>query len=201
MKTLNKLTSVQAFALGLAAAFVAASLHLVPAAYAQAVEVSATKNGVDFTPLANQIIGISVAVLTVLAGWIAKAGVGFLASKTKMHDTQIEELLAARVNDALLRGIDFAESWAKSQVADPNSQIKHVRIDNFFVEQAVKYAVNHIPQTLNHFGLTEVDVTRMVTARLNGIMGIPVTDGGAVPHVATQLTDGDGGGSVVTQTS
>jgi hypothetical protein len=145
--------------------------------------------GVDFSPLAMQVITIASLALTAIAGWLAKFAVGWLASKTRINDSEAERLLADRVGDILNKSVDYAESWAKAQVADPVSPLKHVQIDNFFVAQATKYAMNSMPDLIKYFGLTENRINDMVRARLAPIMGDPKADSGSVPHV---LSDGNG---------
>jgi hypothetical protein len=142
--------------------------------------------GVDFTPFAEQVIAVAVAVLTIMAGIVSKFAISKMASATKMQDSQFEALLADRVNDILLKSIDFAESWSKAQVADANSPLKNVEINNFFVEQAVKYAMRSMPDLIAYFKLTPDRLENMVRSRLNGVMGTPKADSGHVPHVLAE---------------
>src|SRR5882672_2603298 len=134
--------------------------------------------GVDFGPLATNTIAVSVMVLTVGAGVVARFLIGFLSSKAGLHDTQAQALLADRVNDILHRAVDYAEAWAKTQVADPNSQIHHVQIDNFFMAQAVRFAMSAMPDLIKTFGLTEARIEAMILARLNPIMPVPAANSG-----------------------
>lgn len=139
-----------------------------------------SSGGVDLSPLANNVIAVAVAVLTVAAGVVSKFAVGFLASKTKMTDTAFEKMMADRVSDILLRAIDYAEIWAKTQVADPNSSIRDVRVDNLFVRVAVDYAVKSMPDLIKYFGLTRERIEDMIKSRLNTYVVTPPVDSGKV---------------------
>lgn len=56
--------------------------------------VVAAKEGVDFSPLANNVITAAVAALTVAAGIVSKFAVSFLSSKIRLSDSEFEEGLA-----------------------------------------------------------------------------------------------------------
>ena len=135
---------------------------------------------VDFTPLANNAITFIATVLTIAVGILTKFGVSFLASKTKIHDTAFESMMADRVNDILLKAIDYGEAWAKAEVANPNSPIKKVEFNNFIVEQMVKYAMTSMPDLIKFFNLTEERIRAMIMSRLNGYMVAPKADGSTV---------------------
>lgn len=174
------------FMLWFTCAFVMAfALFMLPIApaLAQNLDASPPVNVVDFSPLANQIIAVAVAVLTVLAGVVSRYGVAWFAAKTKMQDAQMEALLAERVSDILGRSIDYAEMWMKKEVADPDSQIKQVRIDNFFVKEAAKYAMRSMPDLIKYFNLTQERIEELIKSRLNGITVTPVADSREVTTV------------------
>jgi hypothetical protein len=140
----------------------------------------AVQAAIDFTPWAMQGIDILAVVLTVGAGIVAKFAVSFLASKTKLSDTQFEALAADRVNDILVKSIDAGEAWMKAQVADPNSPIKRVEVNNFLLEQIVRIAQTSMPDLIKFFGLTEDRLRTMILSRLNGYMAVPAADSGKV---------------------
>ncbi len=140
--------------------------------------ITAVQAGVDLTPVANNAITIIFSILTVVAGVVSKFAIGFLASKTKMSDTAFEALLADRMNDILQRSIDYAEAWSKQQVADPNSPLKNIQVNNFFVETALRYVLGSAPDIISYFGLTEDRIKQMILSRLNGYMAVPVADSG-----------------------
>ena len=156
---------------------------LVPAAVQAAPVVM--QAAIDFTPWALQGIDILAVVLTVGAGIVAKFAVGFLASKTKLSDSQFEALAADRVNDILHKAIEAGEAWMKAQVADPNSPIKRVEVNNFLLEQIVRIAQGSMPDLIKFFGLTEDRLRTMIMSRLNGYMGVPTPDSGKVGLVTS----------------
>lgn len=88
------------------------------------------------------------------------------------------------MNDILLRAIDHAEMWAKSQVADPNSAIRDVRVDNMFLRVGVEYAMRSAPSIIQHFGLTPDRIEAMLKARLNAYVVPPVADSGKIVSVS-----------------
>jgi len=135
---------------------------------------------VDFTPLASQVIAAVTVVLGVAASVLTKFAVSWISSKTKINDSALEKLMADRVDDVLHRAIDYATAWAKIQVADNNSPLKHVQIDNFFLRQAVDYAVRSMPDLIKYFNLTEARIADMIRSRLNVHMEVPKADSGIV---------------------
>jgi hypothetical protein len=149
--------------------------------YAQSIDT--VPFAVDFTPLAEQVLSVAVLVVTVLAGIVSKFAVSWLASKTNMQDGQAEALLANRVNDILLKSIDYAEMWAKNELANNTSSLKNVQIDNFFVRTAVTYAMASMPDLIKRFGLTEQRIGDMIRSRLNNVTRTPVADSGKVEMV------------------
>ncbi|MEJ2117802.1 MAG: hypothetical protein P8Y36_07830 [Alphaproteobacteria bacterium] len=151
-------------------------------ALAQTAPAPAATGGVDFSPLAMQVIALVGFALTAIVGVLARSAVRWLASKARINDSEAERLLADRVGDILVKSVDYAESWAKAQVADPNSPMRHVQIDNFFVREAVRYAMNSMPDLISHFGITEARLEDMVRARLAPLMGDPEVNSGSVPH-------------------
>lgn len=145
-----------------------------------AVDAVGAVGGVDFTSLAEKILAVSVAVLAAASAFISRAAVRWFASKTGLQDSEFEHLAAARVNDILHRGIEYAEGWAKAQISDPKSQIRHVQFDNFFLEQAVKYAVRSMPDLIGYFKLTEDRIADMIRARINGFIDVPEANSNAL---------------------
>jgi len=150
-----------------------------------AQSIDTTDFSADFTPLAEQVIAVAVMVLTVASGIVSRFAVSFLASKTKMNDSQMEALLAERVNDILLKSIDYAEMYAKRELADNTSTLKAVKIDNFFVRTAVTYAMRSMPDLIKYFNLTEERIADMVRSRLNPVTRTPVADSGNVDMVVS----------------
>lgn len=174
--------------LGLVTGFMIVCLAFdVGPALAQAVQTlpaAGPGGGIDFGPLATNAITAAVLVLTTAGTILTRFAVRFLASKVHMQDSAAEKLAADRVNDILYRSIDYAEAWSKSQVGDPSSQIRHVKIDNFFVAQAVQFAMASMPDLIKMFGLTKEKIEAMVLARANAIMKTPEINQGPPLTVA-----------------
>lgn len=165
---------------GMLAGFLLVCVAMDLPAWAQGAQtLVSTTGGVDFGPLATNAITLCVMVLTVAAGILSKYGVSFMASKIHVNDSAAEKLAADRMNDILHRAIDYAEAWAKTQVADPTSPIRHVRIDNFFLAQAVGFALSAAPDLIKLLGLTEARIRTMIIARLNSVMPVPELNSGS----------------------
>lgn len=176
----NKLVAVAGThaAAGMMFALAVIYMGLTTPAAAQALVQSAA--GVDFSPLANNLINAFVVVATVAAGILTKFGSSFLASKTKMNDAAFEALIADRLNAILLKAIDYAEIHMKAEVADPKSAIRDVRIDNFFVRTAVDYAIRSAPDIISYFKLTNERIADLIRARLNPYVPAPIADSGSI---------------------
>ncbi len=110
--------------------------------------------GVDFTPIVTNIWVFFLAVLTAGGSLLIRAGIGFLKSKTKLGDSQFESLLAERADDILHKAIANANMWMKEQIADPDSPIKDVKINNMWMRVAANYANRSMPDIISYFGWT-----------------------------------------------
>lgn len=144
---------------------------------------------VDLSPFALQAIDVCVMVLTVLAGVVSKFAISWLAAKTRLSDTEFEKVSADRVNDILLRAIDYAEIQAKAAVADPDSGITKVKIDNFFLRMAIGYAEGAMPDLIKQFGLTRERIEGMIRSRLNSVVLVPPVNSGAITPVTSAATN------------
>lgn len=175
-------TRLQAFWRGAALGFFTPILlgTLVPLAVTTAAAAPAQLAAIDFTPWALQGIDVLALVLTVCAGFVTKFAISWFASKTKMSDSQFEAIAADRVNDILHKAIDAGEAWMKAQVADPNSPIKRVEVNNFLLAQIIAIAQSSMPDLIKFFGLTEDRLRAMILSRLNGYMAVPAADAGSV---------------------
>ncbi|RLQ88900.1 hypothetical protein [Notoacmeibacter ruber] len=104
-----------------------------------------------------------LAILTALAGWAFK----IFRQKTGW---QIVALLNPIVDQALRAGVDYAANELKER-AD-----KGMRIDvkNDAISLAAGYAIDHIPETLAHFGIRkdgDDKLIKMVRARMGEWLG------------------------------
>lgn len=185
---LAKQKIMREFATSFAWSFTLASFVVLSIVPAMAQAVSAPSGGVDFSPLANNVITAVTAILGVAVAVLSKFAVSWISSKTSINDAALEQLMANRVDDILHRAIDYANAWAKTQVADPNSPLKHVQIDNFFLRQAVDYAVRAMPDLIAYFKLTDARIADMIRSRLNVSIEIPKADSGVM--MTTQAAQG-----------
>lgn len=144
------------------------------------VVLAQTQTGVDFTPIVSNAWTFIVAVLTIAAGFISRALIGWLSSKTKLSDNQFEALLAQRADDILHKAIANANMYVKEQLADPNSAVKNVRIDNMWMRMAAQYANRSMPDIIKYFGWTAEDVADKIKTRLDSYVSVPQENSGIV---------------------
>lgn len=167
------------------AAMVATFALCAPVFAQVAAQVAApATGGVDFTPVANTLIttigsGLGVA-LTVVAGFL----VNFLFGKAKLNDSQLEQLMVARLNDIILKGIDFGEAWLKAQVADPSSPIKHLTFNNLVLDVMAQYVVAGAPDILAKLKISDARIRDMIRARIAPYLLSPAADSGEL-HTIT----------------
>lgn len=152
-------------------------------AFAQAAgAVLATS--VDLTSTANNVLALAIGALTVMAGILSKFTASWISSKTKMNDSAAEALLASRLNDIMLRGIDAADTYMKAQIADPNSPIKSYEFNSFFLAKAVEYVQDSADGILGYFGIDRRRLEEMLKARMSAFLHVPATDSGKLLPIA-----------------
>ena len=133
----------------------------------------------DLTPVANQVIDWLSVALMAGGGVLIAAVLRWLSSKTKLQDNEFEALLASRLNDILHRAIEHAVVVAKNEVNKPGSGLKEVKLDNFFLNVALNFAIARMPEIISHFKLDEESIRQMILARLNAFIGDVPIEGGA----------------------
>lgn len=175
------------FALAFATAFAVAFPLFVGMAHAQSIDNILPDRTVDFTPLVDQVATFAILALTALAAVLSKFVARYVASLTGVKNAEMEALFAAQVHGILLKSIDYAEQWYKEQVANPGTQFKEVRIDNFFLAEAVKYAMRSMPELVSYFGLTEDRIRTMILSRLNALTITGPADSGQPTQLASEL--------------
>lgn len=129
-----------------------------------------TLNSVDVSPIANNVIGWSAAVLAVAAGVVSKFIISFLSAKTGVHNAQLEAFAQEKLNNVLIRAIDYAELEAKALVADKTSGVHSIRIDDWFIRTAVGYVQRSIPDLIQVEKLSPQRIGEMIRARLNAFL-------------------------------
>lgn len=148
--------------------------------YAQTVLNTVGGGGVDFTPLANNIITaaafVASAAVTVVVPWIIR----FFNAKTMMLSQENERALAERADEIFHRAINSGEMWLKQQVADEDSPITHVKLNNRAMEIMVQYAEGAMPDIIKYFKWTEAGLQARIMSRLNDRVPIPIANSGKV---------------------
>lgn len=142
----------------------------------------------DVTPVVNQLIDWAALALMAGGGVLVAFVLKWVKSKTKMQDNEFEALLAARLNDILHRSIEHAVVVAKNEVNKPGSGLKEVKLDNFFLNVALQYAVKSMPEIIEYFNLTKERIEEMIIARLDAWVDAVPADGGSstIEKVATK---------------
>lgn len=163
--------------LGLNAKLVAAGLAGIVVS-----QVTPALAAIDLGPLAVTSIDMVQVILLAIAGWLSTYGVKFLASRVLLQDTQLETLLASRLNEALAHGIALAAAAARKKATESGKLV--IEIDNPFVEIAAKYVISAMPDTLKRFGWTMERLQRAIVSRAQQMLPADVGDGRAVPVTA-----------------
>jgi hypothetical protein len=117
---------------------------------------------VDFTPVTNHIIEIGAGVLAIFGTWALNSLRSWLDAKTGLKNSQLEDDIQQRMNEALLRGIAAAKAAAETQTS---KTLGKVELNSFIAEKAAKYVVNHWPDLTKD--LTPEKIVAMVRARLS----------------------------------
>jgi hypothetical protein len=133
----------------------------------------------DLTPVANQVIDWLAVALMAGGGVLIAAVLRWVSSKTKLQDNEFEALLASRLNDILHRAIEHAVVVAKNEVNKPGSGLKDVKLDNFFLNVALNFAISRMPEIIDYFKLDEESIRQMILARINSLIGDVPIEGGA----------------------
>jgi hypothetical protein len=140
---------------------------------------------VDMRPAAIALIEwIGSAALTVAtaAGGLAMR---WLAWRTKLDRSRLEEEYNRRIGDLIHRGIEFAITSAKTEVAKPDSPINKVVLDNWFLAQAASYVNQRAPELLGYFTVRPEALQEMILARMPAYFGEVAVAGGASPTITT----------------
>ena len=161
------------------AAASAAFFYASPALAQAVLPPPADSSGLDFGPILVSLIGLAAMVITVGGGVLVRFGVSFLSSKTGLSNAMLENLFADRIMTAVNAGIDYAEAKLKAEVGDPNSQIRNVKVDNYFLKLAAEYAMSRYPDAIAYFKLDKATIEQITLRQLNSIIGTPEENKGA----------------------
>jgi hypothetical protein len=144
---------------------------------------------VDFAPIALRGIDAAALILTAIGGVLSKFVISFVASKTKVHNVQLEMMMAEKVNLGLQNAINFASTRAKQFVADPtNKKFTTVEFDNWFVSQGVQYFLDHYAESTAFFKLNPASIADMLRSRMAPYLGNPVPNSGVLQTADVAVT-------------
>lgn len=137
-------------------------MALAGPAMAQTATDTVASNTIDISPITTQLIGIAGTVLSGIAIWIGVWLKSWLATKTSLADSQFAESMQARYNEAVARGMAYAETKAQSLVPAGGK----FKIDNDFVREAAQYVIDLWPdltKNMNFEGVAKSIVARLPT--------------------------------------
>ncbi len=106
---------------------------------------------VDARPTAVAVIDWIGGAATIIGGVLAGFAVRFLNSRAALLDAQHEAELVAQLKAIIARGIQYAMTMAKSEVAKEGSGLARITVDNWFVKVAADYAQEAAPGILKRF--------------------------------------------------
>jgi len=125
-----------------------------------AVASTAETYPVDLSGIIIAAVGLFMAVLAALARTGVRAFVSFLEARTSLAvDEQTRAYLDAALDNALAWGSRHIADYAASKAAS-------IEVRNEVLADALTYISAHVPDAVDHFGLTEDDIERMLEARL-----------------------------------
>lgn len=119
-------------------------------------------NTIDISPITTQLIQVAGTMLAGVAIWAGIWVKSLLAKKTKLADSQFAESMQARYNEAVARGMAYAETKAQSMVPSGGK----IKIDNDFVREAAQYVIDLWPdltKEMNFEGVAKSIVARLPT--------------------------------------
>ena len=117
---------------------------------------------VDFEPTVLYLLGLIVPAMYVAAEKAGQILMAWLRTKTPFGYLIPEEVVAANLKSAIDFGVNFATIKAKE------TNLK-VEFDNVFIENAVTYVKDSVPDALARFGIDDARLADMVKARLEKV--------------------------------
>lgn len=108
---------------------------------------------VDLTPIYGMFNEALLTLLGGLALWIAAYAKQWLAAHAKFLGEQTDAQLAAGLNRALSNGVQIA----MQKTEDLEKQYPGVPVKGQIAAWAAQYAVDHSPDAIQHFGITDMN--------------------------------------------
>ena len=115
---------------------------------------------VDFSETVLLLISVVFPAVWKLSQGILDIGLSWLKTKTPFYFLIPEEELQRRLDDIMLKALDFATAKVKES---GSLTVKH---DNKYVLYAMEYAKKSMPGILKYFKITDERLAEMVDARL-----------------------------------
>lgn len=156
---------------------------------------------VDLRPAGNAVVEWLAGLLLLVLSTLAGVATNWLRVRTGLITSETEALAAARLNDIIHRGIDFAKISAQNEVNKPGSGLEAVKFDNYFISLAASYVVRSAPDILKRFTISQDRLLELIMARLPAYTPeVPVT-GGVAATETTRAVNREMGVQTVRTTS
>lgn len=167
------------FVVTVAAAF-AAAVFIIQGVQAQdALQPPNPGTGVDFAPELLQILDYAGSLLAVALSALVAFLIRFVLGRIGLDNSQLEHNLATRADEILHLAIQNGIMWMKVQVADPNSPVRNVELNNMLLEYIVSQAKRSMPDIIKRFKWTDAMVRQVVMSRLDRYFQTPDPDTGS----------------------
>lgn len=147
-------------------------------AFAFSSSLAYAQEGVNFTPIVDQVLTIAFGVITVVLTVVARYGIKYLSSVTGLNMIMDEVTVSRRVGEIIERAIDVAEAKSKAYAHEHGVVVK---FDTVFMDWAVAAAVQMMPGYIERFNLDRARLEDMILARLNAYVPMPEGTASRVP--------------------
>ncbi|MBO6507413.1 MAG: inadl protein [Roseibium sp.] len=122
--------------------------------------VLAAETTVDFSSLVEPAVNGVFAVIGTVVLWLGKKALNAFELRTGL---ELDQQYAERLDRALMRAVDYGKSKAL-QVAKEHASEVDVR--NELLATAASYALNSVPDALEHFNIDRERLIDMLEARI-----------------------------------
>lgn len=131
---------------------------------------------IDLEPIFSVLIGILATILSVVGGFL----IAWLQKRIGVENQQIDQFVREYLNTALERAVDYASVQLRE------SGTVSIETNSAFVKMAADYVLQHVPDAVAYFGISEVQLKELVIARLRELFPetvsvVPVSEGTVIP--------------------
>lgn len=116
---------------------------------------------VNLSDLAATIAALVLAAIAAALRGLVRVGIDYLTQRARI---ELDESTRLYLEDVIYRGITWARGTVEARVA---TLPLAVDVKSAVVAAAVQYVQQHVPDALDHFGLSPEGVERMVLARIH----------------------------------